>query len=64
MQVINESGIPIYAQRDDMDMRDYFAVCAMRELVRKGVPDAAEIAYQIADAMLKARNMREAHHEQ
>jgi len=39
-----------------MTLRDYFAAKAMAQLVHNRTPwDAAEEAYQYADAMLKAR---------
>ena len=41
---------------DGMTLRDYFAAKAMQALVEKNYFDTtARLAYQIADAMLKAR---------
>ena len=41
---------------EGMTMRDYFAAKAMQSLAKLGAPeDCARQAYELADAMLKAR---------
>lgn len=45
-------------QRNGMTLRDYFAAMAMQAVIEKrsGIPNQeAQFAYEIADAMLKAR---------
>jgi hypothetical protein len=47
---------PVYTQSNGMTLRDYFAGQAVIGLqARYDYPVAAEKAYRIADAMLKAR---------
>jgi hypothetical protein len=44
----------------DMTMRDHFAGLAMQEIIHEGfdLDETANRAYQIADAMLKARGTK------
>jgi DNA-binding transcriptional regulator YiaG len=50
---------PIGMAKDSMNMRDYFAIAALPAIIQnKGIqtPEvAADTAYQVADAMMKAR---------
>ena len=43
---------------EGMDLRDYFAGLALQEIIHEGfdLEETAERAYQIADAMMKARS--------
>lgn len=47
-----------WKSENGMELRDYFAVKAMEGLINQQVeviPTLAQMAYEIADAMLKAR---------
>ena len=49
----------IYTYQTGMTLRDYFAAKAMQAIIGNrytGVASAAEDAYEVADAMLKARD--------
>ena len=51
--------IEIGTPQNGMTLRDYFAAKAMQALVEKSYFDTtARLAYQIADAMLKARESK------
>jgi len=44
---------------EDLDARDYFAAKAMQTLLRENYRDTtARLAYETADAMLKARDQQ------
>ena len=50
-------------QTEGMSLRDYFAAKAMQGLMDAAMPmpEIAQAAYEMADAMLKARNEQQAH---
>jgi len=56
--VFPETAIGHASAWQGMTLRDYFAAKAMQALVEKSYSDTtARLAYEIADAMLKAREV-------
>lgn len=56
-----KTAAPYSANQNGMNLRDYFAAKAMQaylndpSLARKSIKEHAEAAYQVADAMINAR---------
>lgn len=58
-QSLNERGEPDEPHRSGMSLRDYFAAAALTGICAYhpgSTPDATAQAYEMADAMLAARN--------
>jgi hypothetical protein len=51
----DHQGSPLYADAG-MTLRDYFAAKAMPYMIGVSVDEISKAAYEIADAMLKARD--------
>lgn len=61
---IHEKAFPSQGYKDGMNLRDYFAAKAMQSILKARFEDDADVtmrelnqAYEIADGMMKARNI-------